>query len=594
MNTDLTKRTVADAAPDVAVLSGTNIDNQITELFYLDRYITDKIELPHSYNDVSFEYDTFITQDNFNSKIDLLHRNFLYLNTQTKLAINDMPLDGVWEGAIGTETTVNGFKFLSPQTNTEAVTNVAASNGTVLSGFTDSSFVQDKDGTRFVGFVPVKNGTTLLALEVEHSSTAPYITAGRDPLDRFGGSGITTLETSTDLSFTNILDVEATKDGKLFVLDNNLIHKLNVESVLTHGTALTGVGRFLENSIGGETSSKVINSKCKNAKKIALDKNDNVYVLDPSLSGYKVFDKNLNWKENKIVASQFKALSGDTFIDINVHRSTGDVYLLSRDGVITIYNTSGNFLNTLTFSDRVSGETFKNIIFSEINNNIFYVLTEVNLYKKFVSRPSESIGTYKTSSILNMAAVSGTEAFSFFDVASGIGDRETLFLGSESTATYEPPVTNALVGKIFIEPYEKTNYKTLTYDHYKTQTYDLSSVYVEKDEYVSSFMVNKALYKILFNHMIFNDHIHSKVTGTYQANGQLELTDIEYLQEFETHILNLSANSNYFVGVNEPCIADVVNRCVKKIHNLQLEIAGTLQTTITNKYPLPEQTVELS
>ena len=64
MNTDLTKRTVADAAPDVAVLSGTNIDNQITELFYLDRYITDKIELPHSYNDVSFEYDTFITQDN--------------------------------------------------------------------------------------------------------------------------------------------------------------------------------------------------------------------------------------------------------------------------------------------------------------------------------------------------------------------------------------------------------------------------------------------------------------------------------------------------------------------------------------------------
>ena len=303
---------------------------------------------------------------------------------------------------------------------------------------------------------------------------------------------------------------------------------------------------------------------------------------------------NLNWKENKIAASQFKALSGDTFIDINVHRSTGDVYLLSRDGVITIYNTSGNFLNTLTFSDRVSGETFKNIIFSEINNNIFYVLTETNLYKKFVSRPSESIGTYKTSNILNMAAVSGTEAFSFFDVASGIGDRETLFLGSESTATYEPPVTNALVGKIFIEPYEKTNYKTLTYDHYKTQTYDLSSVYVEKDEYVSSFMVNKALYKILFNHMIFNDHIHSKVTGTYQANGQLELTDIEYLQEFETHILNLSANSNYFVGVNEPCIADVVNRCVKKIHNLQLEIAGTLQTITTNKYPLPEQTVELS
>ena len=94
--------------------------------------------------------------------------------------------------------------------------------------------------------------------------------------------------------------------------------------------------------------------------------------------------------------------------------------------------------------------------------------------------------------------------------------------------------------------------------------------------------------------MIFNDHIHSKVTGTYQANGQLQLTDIQYLQEFETHILNLSADNNYFVGINEPCIADVVNRCIKKICDLQLEIAGILQTTTTNKYPLPEQTVELS
>ena len=594
MNTDLTKRTVLDAAPDVAVLSGTNIDNQVAEKFNLDRYITDQIILPNNYDQVRFEYDTFITQETFNSKLDLLHDNFLYLNAQSKLAINDMPLDGVWEGAIGTETTVNGFKFLSPPTNTKAVTNVAASNGTVLSGFTDAAFVQDTDGTRFVGFVPVKNGTTLLALEVEHTSTAPYITAGRDPVERFGGSGITTLETVTDLSFTNILDVEATKDGKLFVLDNNLIHKLNVESVLTHGSALSGISRFLEVSVGGETSSKVINSKFKSAKKIALDKEDNVYVLDPALSGYKIFDKNLNWKESKIIANQVKSLSGDTYIDINVHHGSGDIYLLSRDGEMTTYNSSGQFLNTLTFSDRVSGETFKNIIFSEINNNIFYVLTETNLYKKFVSRPDKSIGTYKTNNILNMAAVSGSEAFSFFDVASGIGDRETLFLGSETTATYEPPVTNAPVGKIFIEPYEKTNYKTLVYDLYKTQTFDLSSVHVEKDEYISSYMVNKALYKLLYNHMIFNDHIHSKVTGTYQANGQLQLTDIQYLQEFETHILNLSADNNYFVGINEPCIADVVNRCIKKICDLQLEIAGILQTTTTNKYPLPEQTVELS
>ena len=235
------------------------------------------------------------------------------------------------------------------------------------------------------------------------------------------------------------------------------------------------------------------------------------------------------------------------------------------------------------------------ITFSEINTNIFYVLTDKSLYKKFVSRPDLSIGAYKTTNILNLPAVSGTESFSFFSAVSGIADRETLFLGSETlNANYAPPVTNSTVGKIFIEPFEKTNYKSLIYDFYKTQTYDLSSVDINMNEYVSSYMVNKALYKLLYNHMIFNDHLHSKFTGQYLNTGQVELTNIAYLHANETNTLNLSAEQDYFVGINEPCIASVINRCIKKIYDLQLEITHNMQTKITNKYPLVEQTVELS
>ena len=94
--------------------------------------------------------------------------------------------------------------------------------------------------------------------------------------------------------------------------------------------------------------------------------------------------------------------------------------------------------------------------------------------------------------------------------------------------------------------------------------------------------------------MIFNDHIHSKFTGQYINNGQVELTNISYLQANQTNVLNLSAEQDYFVGINEPCIASVINRCIKKIHDLQLDIVNNLQTKFTNKYPLVEQTVELS
>ena len=114
------------------------------------------------------------------------------------------------------------------------------------------------------------------------------------------------------------------------------------------------------------------------------------------------------------------------------------------------------------------------------------------------------------------------------------------------------------------------------------------------NEYVSSYMINKALYKLFYNHMIFNDHIHSKFTGQYLYNGQVELTNISYIEHNQTNILNLSANQDYFIGINEPCIASVVNRCIKKICDLQLDILANLQTKFTNKYPLVEQTVELS
>ena len=595
MNTNLTDRTVDGAAPIVPVLSGTNIDNQVDANFELDRYISDKLVLPYDYESLRLDYDTFITNETINQKIQLLHNNFLYLNAQSKLAINDMPLDGVWEGSIGVNSSPYDYEFNSPPTNTKALTQAENAEGTSLSGFTDAAFVRDLDNERFVGFIPTNNGTRLLALEAEYGSSAPFITGGRDPVERFSGTGITTLEDQTELEFTNIVDVEATKNGKLFILDNNLVHKLNVESVVTHSSALSGVGRFLEQSIGGTTTLTNDNTKFKNAVKIALDKNDNVYVLDTSLSGYRVFDKNLNWKSNNLVSNKFKELGGDLYVDINVDKNTDTIYLLSREGKITTFDTSGNFLDTTTFVDKISGETFKTLTFSEINTNIFYVLTDKSLYKKFVSRPDLSIGTYKTTNILNLPAVSGTESFSFFGTVSGIADRETLFLGSETlNANYAPPVTNSTVGKIFIEPFEKTNYKTLIYDFYKTQTYDLSSVEINMNEYVSSYMINKALYKLFYNHMIFNDHIHSKFTGQYLYNGQVELTNISYIEHNQTNILNLSANQDYFIGINEPCIASVVNRCIKKICDLQLDILANLQTKFTNKYPLVEQTVELS
>ena len=599
METGLSSRDVSKSAPDVAVTSGKLLDTQIRDKFKLDRYITDIITLPHSYDDVRLDYNSSVTDIVINGVIDKLNDNFLYLNAYSKLAVNDMPLDGAWETSIVVDNsdpdqtpTPYNFNYTDNPSNTVAL--VSATSGISLSGFTDAKFVLNDDDNGIVGFVPVNNGTRLLSLEIPYQSTSPYISSGTT-IERFGGTGITTLETATDLSFTNILDLEFTKDKKLFILDSNLIHKLDVTSVLTKQSALTAVGRYLDKSIGGLAESKTSKTRFLSATKLSIDSADNIYVLDVQLNGYKIFDENLNWKKTNVKTSEFKSLTaaGDTFVDIAVNKDNDDVYILSTGGTLKTFDVDSKLVNSTTFTDSVSGEKYKTIRFSQINNNIFYVLTDKNLYKKFVSRPDRSIGAYKTDRILTAPAISGTESFAFVDVVSGIGDRETIFLGSDTlNATHSTGVDT--VGKIFIEPYDKTNFKTVTYDFYKTQIIDLSATNIVENEYVSSFVINKGLYKILYNHMILNDHLHSKFSSQYGADGKLLFTGTTYLTDLHTSLINLSANSDYFVGINEPLIADVINRCIWSIYDLQVSIAGVLDTEKSNTYPLPSQTVELS
>ena len=42
------------------------------------------------------------------------------------------------------------------------------------------------------------------------------------------------------------------------------------------------------------------------------------------------------------------------------------------------------------------------------------------------------------------------------------------------------------------------------------------------------------------------------------------------------------AEQDYFVGINEPCIASVVNRCIKKIHDLHT--AWNIYVSNSNKF----------
>ena len=80
-------------------LSTITIEVNSNELLY-DRAITDILELPNSLYDIQLKPNELANSTTIFKSIELLHENFLYLNTRATLASNDLP--GQYKGYYST------------------------------------------------------------------------------------------------------------------------------------------------------------------------------------------------------------------------------------------------------------------------------------------------------------------------------------------------------------------------------------------------------------------------------------------------------------------------------------------------------------
>ena len=140
---------------------------------------------------------------------------------------------------------------------------------------------------------------------------------------------------------------------------------------------------------------------------------------------------------------------------------------------------------------------------------------------------------------------------------------------------------------------EKVNYKSTIYDAYKSDTYSLSSFTIDEGEYVTNWVINKSLHKLIYNHLIFRDNIHSKYRGQYDDQGRLQYLGIDYIKDTDPNLFTYNPDLNNFIGLNEPVMADVVNRPLEKIYDLQVNLLDMVNEKISNKYPYPGHVVGL-
>ena len=81
--------------------------------------------------------------------------------------------------------------------------------------------------------------------------------------------------------------------------------------------------------------------------------------------------------------------------NLSYYQIYDELFVLTEDFKLIILDSNANVkIINLSTNGIQSGEFAKKIIFSNIDSNIFYLLTNINLYKKFVSNILQSVGNY--------------------------------------------------------------------------------------------------------------------------------------------------------------------------------------------------------
>ena len=101
------------------------------------------------------------------------------------------------------------------------------------------------------------------------------------------------------------------------------------------------------------------------------------------------------------------------------------------------------------------------------------------------------------------------------------------------------------------------------------------------------------LYKMVYNHLLFRDRFHSRIDGEYDEAGRLRYKNLSYITDSDQNLYNYETSMSHFVGLNEPVLAEVINRCLKEIYVLQTSLLGMCSEVVINKYPYSSQVVVL-
>jgi len=355
----------------------TNVDKIYTNILVSDLFFNripgENFTLTYSLTDFIFEPNEFINSNSIDNKLNKLYVNYLDTYRACFMASSNLPQNNTnvaivsaTNGGYKLETSIP-YAFCYP-TPLSAI-NYQITRDSLIAYIpnqysTDNTFIFATSGS-------------LIVYKVDTNSTFTLVFSS------------TYIETNTpsygSLSFGNITSI-SNFGNNLYVCDNvNVaIYSYDITSVLQEDRAL-GYKFNLTNSTN-DTQGQLVNPV------LISSSADTIYVYDATLCTVFFYDLNfnlINSYKNQLLFSNSEPVS------LTYYGLYDQLYILTEDFKIVILdNKSVPTIISLDTSGLVTNEMAKKLVFSSTNSDVVYLLSNFNLYKKFVSNIVGNIGSY--------------------------------------------------------------------------------------------------------------------------------------------------------------------------------------------------------
>jgi hypothetical protein len=532
-----------------------NINEIITQqgIIY-DRYLGTSLTLPYSgFDQIKIQPNETVTNFNVNNIINSLYENYLYLYKSAHVASNIIPISSV--ATLGSTSTklawsrgLSASQFLPLSTAGYAFdkSNVLAVN---YNNYNNQYVIVTSTGNSLIAF---NSNTSFSTITQIFSTTNQYY--------------------GTNASWVGINDIIFGDNNNMYVLDlsANSVIQFNAAGFLTNDNLLQNKLVYL-NGIGGFGT---FNDDTKfNAPNSLTYYNSELYVLDAGNSCIKKYDKNLNWG---ITYRLFRDFQYAYPVQIN-HDSFGNFYVLLNSWLIYKYNsdfTSKQIIDITSLS--ASNDSVKRVVFSSIDTNVFYLVTNNAVYKKLVDNPVDTVGSYLLNRFNFNGAVNITAFTPISAYVNGTAYDYNFMLSNSAGAGF---IT------VFNDNLNATS--ILTNDIF--DVYPLSAITIDKEEYLQNWVINKAVSKLLINHMRLRDNITSRfIYKKDTTTGNILLNGSRYLLPNELNSVLFNQDVTSFIGLNEIFQNNIVNRPFENIFNIQTNLLNALSADVQNYYSTPQ------